>query len=185
MNFFWMSVLGSFVVVGLISWYRFGSRRRKYRNNELSEKPMSWRGMLLCHIIFSFVLGLFIWFLPETIAYNKADLVYEKDYEYAIVGLQDSQQTTFTYARRSYLQESMVYYHMYPYNGGKKMGSIPANKTTVYEDGEKKIIVLKAVYKNKWLRNYFNYPSDESRSRAYELHVPQGTIAEDINIDMK
>ena len=86
------------------------------------------------------------------------------------------------------INEKMVYRTIYiDYYGGKKMWELNVNNCSVFEDNKNKVVAYKKEYSNptviKLIGSYGEIFKEDNISR-YEIHIPQGSITTEYNVDL-
>ena len=110
-------------------------------------------------------------------------------YETPIVCLNDSTSIEgHKYLFSGCINEKMIYRTMYiDSHGGKKMWELNVNDCSVFEDNQNKVVAYKYEYTNptviKWIGSYGEIFKEDNISR-YEIHIPQGSITTEYNIDL-
>lgn len=115
-------------------------------------------------------------------------LIYEKESEWDIVALQDDltiQGRTY-FLRRGYIETDLSYYYLYKTSNGMKVGHIPAAECYInYSGGTPHI----EKYKSKWDNDSYLWITLPSGAFSftpsyYKIYVPEGSIAEDYDINL-
>ena len=109
-----------------------------------------------------------------------------------IVALSTSATTEGTFFLASGNIEGRVYYYFYfeTADGGKKLSKVYAGDTTVYEEDRKDAFVAtigkKFVHDSRkgWVFNFFTPLSGEIDRHTYGIHVPKGSIKEEITLKL-
>lgn len=116
-------------------------------------------------------------------------LVYEKESEWDIVALQDSlmvQDRTY-FLGRGYIETDLNYYYVYNTANGMKVGHIPATECYInYSDDNAHIEKCKPKWdNNKYLWITFSPDSFRFISSYYKIYIPEGSIAQDYNVNLR
>ena len=81
-----------------------------------------------------------------------------------------------------------LFYYEMP-DGGKKLGKLSAETITVYEESRQdaylaKSGVVKKTFEKEWLRFFVPTFMLKKDGFSYSIHVPEGTIKRNINLDL-
>lgn len=115
--------------------------------------------------------------------YSEYEVYSEKN----IVALEDNTDIEGRlYYRTGYIEENLYYYYMESLsNGGKKIGKIKAEETTVFEGSDNyKVEFYKSTRKAKDYLFLGIMTMEDVQYKTY-LYVPKDTVINNYNIDMK
>lgn len=108
-------------------------------------------------------------------AVPEAEYNYHDGSERQIVSMQDN---IFLYRRST---DKLVYTYAYKDGDGIRTGSVKAdNSVIMYDNSDAKMITQKGNFKN-WWHYLYAFPTREK----YIFYVPQGTVKEEYNVDLK
>lgn len=144
----------------------------------------------------SFIVIGILFFVVSSIVSSNVPSKSEYSYRYNIYALEDSVTTTFVVRRHYQTDDSsgIRFYHIYKTDdGGKKVGWVNQNNTTLYDDLTSNEQPHIQVYT---LRKHFEDASTLQKlflwkwtlweeDKEYKIHVPPGTIGNDYNVDLK
>lgn len=94
--------------------------------------------------------------------------------EMQIVALQDN---AYIYRHRG---EKLTYSFMYKEDDGYRSGQVDADNAIIFYSEEAKVIVQSGEFKD-WYHWLYAYPTKEK----HIIYVPQGTVKEEYNVDLK
>lgn len=83
------------------------------------------------------------------------------------------------YVQASVSEKSEYHYYYQQEDGGIKLGTIPADDTTIYYVGEDEGTYLETTVETTYTLNYNNNPAtilDETSETTYKLYVPEGSV---------
>ena len=83
------------------------------------------------------------------------------------------------YVQASVSEKSEYHYYYQQEDGGIKLGTIPADDTTIYYVGEDEGAYLETTVETRYTLNYNNNPAtiwDETSETTYKLYVPEGSV---------
>jgi heme/copper-type cytochrome/quinol oxidase subunit 2 len=140
--------------------------------------------LIIVITIFLFIFqGFYGWHKYNKMEYSQ----YQKYNEVKISALEDNKNIQGNvYFHSGYIDEKMYYYYMEVLSdGNKKMNKIPAEDTIIIEKSNTyKIEFYKSFkeYKDKLFGGLFTW---NDTIYQYKLYVPNGTVTNDYNIDLK
>lgn len=106
---------------------------------------------------------------------TETEYNYHDDNERQIVSMQDN---IFLYRRST---DKLVYTYAYKDGDGIRTDSVKAdNSVIMYDNSDAKVITQKGNFKN-WWHYLYAFPTREK----YIFYVPQGTVKEEYNVDLK
>lgn len=81
-----------------------------------------------------------------------------------------------------FIDEKPYYFFYREFNDGRiKQGRIPANDTAIYQDQENDAFIT--VHKTRAGINFWGFSEDEEPT--YEIHVPDGSVIQDVEFDLE
>lgn len=163
-------VVVAIVIAGVLCW-----------NDKISDLGflMTFFFSLSVSLIITVLIGEFL---------SDNHLIYEKENEWDIVALQDDliiQGRTY-FLRSGYIETDLNYYYLYKTSNGMKVGHIPATECYInYSGGNPHI----EKYKSKWDNDSYLWITLPSGAfnfipSYYKIYIPEGSIAEDYNINL-
>ena len=166
-------ILISFVVLAaLIS---FGIHRYVYKLYDDCESKAG-----RCWVI-GFILSAIIMTCFGIYALGAGELKSEFSHSYNIYAIQD---TSKIEGSRYYVKENMEYLHLADYNDGKRMYSVPNDKSYIVENDNVQPHI--EVYKKAMVNpNIFTKYTVEILEYEYKIVVPKLTLEESFKIDLK
>lgn len=132
-------------------------------------------------VIMFIVVGILVSVAMSLLAGLIGCVIFESEYDYhddsekQIVSMQDN---VFIYRRST---SKLIYTYAYKDGDGIRTGNVDAdNSIIMYDNSDAKMITQKGNFKNWWHWLY----ALPTRDR-YIFYVPQGTVKEEYNIDLK
>lgn len=126
----------------------------------------------VCLIIIAALVGLFI---PSN------EIIYEETVT-PIVALEDNMTSSGTFfLGTGSAKDSIYYYYMIETKQGYKLQSVAASKAYIKYDTKPRIVIENGCGFKHWYNNIWAFPTHTN----YTIYIPEGTILNNYNIDLK
>lgn len=185
-------------IIGLIAWIIYFVHNliqyiscKKENVSKYSDSFISKCDLIATTVVSLFItagLAMILTFVTSCFIPEKY-VAYEKTNEWNIIALQDNLTShSRMYIRSAYVDTDLSYFYAYQSSKGIGNGYIPANRSYInYTNGTPHI----EKYSGKWSKetiSWFTFPLDMFsgvNATYYKVFVPEGTIEENFNVDLK
>lgn len=129
-------------------------------------------GCGVCTVLIAALIGLFI---PSN------EIIYEETVT-PIVALEDNMTSSGTFfLGTGSAKDSIYYYYMIETERGYALQSVAASKTYIKYDTKPRIVIENGCGFKHWYNNIWAFPTHT----RYTIYIPEGTILNNYNIDLK
>lgn len=168
------------IFIGLAIWFVFESGVESLLDGTKHGLGSNHEG-LIC--FFTLILCIVLWFsfVNKFLFIKLKDVTMVESYSYNIYAIEDNKNIQGT---RYYIETNTSYDYLADYKDGKKQYSVNKNDSYIVEDKETTphIEVYVAVPKKEtWYTKIFL----ESEDKEYKIIVPEKTLTDNFNIDLK
>lgn len=147
------------------------------------ELPLSIAVGFVLSLLITMLISIFIWVPFANINPGDANTeIVETDEPVAVVALKDNLSlegsTSGSFYRVGYVDEELYYYYFYEDGDVLRQGKIPAEQTSIVFGDEPSIVT------QHW-KTYKGYYKGLDAGSTYILTVPNGSITEDVILDLE